>query len=807
MHTEHTELSKIQLQPERAGLPYKHIPARSFDPESGAFLLQFDSGENRLGVCFEAQPITGADESTVSRLKSVLTTRMPNDTFIQFGLFSEPDVSLLSGHYLSKKINADGILAEVAQKHVEMLTRGVEEPLGGMNNTCLNRQKVIINISIPCALTPSADEIRLVSDLAAKLKEGLGSAGLNLRRMEESSYLALLRRFFYLYDRDDFSVDEYSPIREQVFAPATSVDFTKSDEINFDEGKYYAKMLSVKRYPKTAGIGLMNMLIGDPMGSQNQLTDPFWMSATIYYPDQDKKQSAVRAKYAWLTNQAIGPVARFIPMLGYKKRGMDTLIHEIDGDAGMLCELNFTMTLFSRSRERLSGLTASWRAWASSFGFEMREDRRILMPLFYTVLPFGQSVLGIKNLYRFSTMCVSHVIHHLPILGNWLGSGTGGMGLYIGRRGQLALFDPYDSPTNYNGFIVAEAGAGKSFVAQKLICDMRANGGRVWSIDQGRSQEKLCRVLGGQFIEFSEDSDICLNPFTHVVDIKEDMDMLKAVITKMAAPVDGLDDFRQAAIEAKILAAFSVAGHDSDITLVAEQCLNDKDMRIRDIGTQLYPFTRQGSFGRWFNGKNNVDLTNDYVVLELQELHSKKVLQQVVLLLLFGSISHEMYLTHGRKKLLLVDEAWSLLDDPIMGKAIEAAYRKVRKHDGAAWIITQSIADLYDSSVGRAIISSSAWQIILQQKSDSIEHALKSGNLKLDPYTLNMMKSIHTIPGSYSEMMIRSGDSWGIVRLVVDRFSQVLFSTKGWERDDVLERIHAGEDPVDVINNLIAERG
>jgi conjugal transfer ATP-binding protein TraC len=404
-------------------------------------------------------------------------------------------------------------------------------------------------------------------------------------------------------------------------------------------------------------------------------------------------------------------------------------------------------------------------------------------------------------------MCVSHVIHHLPILGNWLGSGTGGMGLYIGRRGQLALFDPYDSPTNYNGFIVAEAGAGKSFVAQKLICDMRANGGRVWSIDQGRSQEKLCRVLGGQFIEFSEESDICLNPFTHVVDIKEDMDMLKAVITKMAAPVDGLDDFRQAAIEAKILAAFSVAGHDSDITLVAEQCLNDKDMRIRDIGTQLYPFTRQGSFGRWFNGKNNVDLTNDYVVLELQELHSKKVLQQVVLLLLFGSISHEMYLTHGRKKLLLVDEAWSLLDDPIMGKAIEAAYRKVRKHDGAAWIITQSIADLYDSSVGRAIIGSSAWQIILQQKSDSIEHALKSGNLKLDPYTLNMMKSIHTIPGSYSEMMIRSGDSWGIVRLVVDRFSQVLFSTKGWERDNVLERIHAGEDPVDVINNLIAERG
>ncbi|MDD5056526.1 MAG: type IV secretion system protein TraC [Sideroxydans sp.] len=800
--------TKIQLQPERSGLPYMNIAARSFDPESGAFILQFNSGENRLGVCFEAQPITGADESTVSRLKSVLTTRFPKDTFIQFGLFSEPDVSLMSGLYLSKKIEARGILAEVAQKHVEMLTQGVEAPLRGMNNTCLNRQRVIVSITIPCSLKPSANEREQVSDLAAKLKEGLGSAGLNLKQMDESSYLALLRRFFYLYERDDFAVDDYLPTREQVFAPATSVDFkSKNDEINFDDGKYFAKMLAVKRYPKTAGIGLMNMLIGDPMGSQNQVTDPFWMSATIYYPDQEKKQSAVRTKYAWLTNQAIGPIARFIPMLGYKQRGMDKLIQEIDGDAGMLCELNFTMTLFSRSRERLSGLAAAWRAWAASFGFEMREDRVILRPLFYTVLPFGQSVQGIKNLYRFSTLCISHAIHHLPILGNWQGSGTGGMSLFIGRRGQLALFDPYDSPTNYNGFIVAEAGAGKSFVAQKIICDMRASGGRVWSIDQGRSQEKLCRVLGGQFIEFSEDSNICLNPFTHVVDIKEDMDMLKAVITKMAAPVDGLDDFRQAAIEAKILAAFSVAGHEADITLVAEQCLNDKDLRIKDIGTQLYPFTRQGSFGRWFNGANNVDLTNDYVVLELQDLHSKKVLQQVVLLLLFDSISHEMYLTSGRKKLLLVDEAWALLDDPIMGKAIEAAYRKVRKHEGAAWIITQSIADLYDSPVGRAIIGSSAWQIIMQQKPDSIEHALKSGNLKLDPYTLSMMKSIHTIPGRYSEMMIRSGDSWGVVRLIVDRFPQVLFSTKGWERDAVLDRIHAGENAVDVINELIAERG
>lgn len=797
----------IQLRQDRDEFPYINIPTRACDSDSGAFLLQFVSGENRLGMVFQTSPITGADETTISRLTSVLTTRFPDDTFIQVGLLSEPDVSLLSEMYMTPKINATGMLAEVAQKHVEMLKEAVNTPLRGMNNTCLNRQRVIISITIPCTHKPSPDELTLISDLGSKIKEGFSSVGMALQRMTEAEYLSLKRRFFYMYQADDFSVDDFAPLREQVFAPATAVNFDVSDEINFDDGKYFAKVMSVKKFPKTAGIGLMNMLIGDPMGSQNQLTDPFWLSATLYFPNQDSKLNAVRAKAAFLSNQASSPVARFIPSLGYKNRGMQVLIHEIEGNSGVLCELNFTMTLFSKDRERLSGLAAGWRAWAASFGFEMREDRRILKALFYTILPFGQSKEGIKNLARFNTMCVSHAIHHLPIIGNWIGSGAGAMSLYVGRRGQLAVFDPYDSSTNYNGVIVAEAGAGKSFVAQKLICDMLANGGRVWSIDQGRSQEKLCKILGGQFIEFGEDSEICLNPFTKVVDIKEDMDMLVAVITKMAAPTEGLNDFAQSALQAKIMSAFSVAGTDTDISLVAEQCLNDPEPRIRDIGAQLYPFTSQGSFGRWFNGRNNVDLSNDYVVLELQELASKKTLQQVVLLLLFGSISHEMYLTHGRRKLLLVDEAWSLLDDPIMGKAIESAYRKVRKHDGAAWIITQSIADLYESPVGRAIISSSAWQIILQQKPDSIEHAVKSGHLKLDLYTLNMMKSIHTIPGSFSEMMIRNGESWGIVRLIVDRFSQVLFSTKGWERDEVLERMHKGGDPVQVIKQLIAERG
>jgi len=792
-------------------LPFKNLLARSFDPDSNVFLLQSDEGETRAGMCFETSPLTGANEQTISRLNSVLTTNMPKDTFIQIGLLSEPDVSFLASIYLRDKIASDGLLGEMSRRRVEMLQSGVDTPLKGMKGVHLNRQRVIISVSIP--ISARLDEMNggkaEMADLGVKIKEGFSSVGFHLTEMDEGSYLALLRRFFYLYDHDDYRVDDFKETREQVFAPNTCVDFDHN-EISLDNGKYFAKMLSVKHFPSTAGIGLMNMLIGDPMGSDNQITEPFWMSSTIYYPDQQSKLSTVRKKHAFLTNQAFGPMARLIPMLGYKKQGIDTLVHEIDGAGGVLCELNFTMTLFSRNKEALSGLSSNWRAWAKSFGFDMREDARILRPLFFSLLPFGQTVEGIRNLSRFHTMCVSHAVHQLPLIGNWSGSGAGGMSVLVGRRGQLALFDPFDSPTNKNGLIAAESGAGKSVWSQQMLFDTLAAGGRAWVIDQGRSYQKQCSVLGldkAQFIEFSEDSNICLNPFSTIDDINDEMAILVSVIEKMAAPSSGFDDYARATVESKILAAYSTTGKNTTITMVAEQCLNDNDKRIQDIGAQLFPFTSRGTFGRWFDGQNNVDLSKDFVVLELQELENKKVLQQVVLLLLFSSVNHEMFLTHGRKKMLLIDEAWSLIDDPVMARAIEEMYRKARKHQGSIWLVTQNVADIYDSPRGMAIASNCAWQIIMQQKPEAVERLGKSDHVQLDPYTINMMKSIHTIPSDYSEMMIKRGDSWGVVRLITDRFSQVVYSTTGWERDLVLDRIEAGHDAKTVINELIAERG
>nr|WP_282448543.1 hypothetical protein [Marinobacter goseongensis] len=182
--------------------------------------------------------------------------------------------------------------------------------------------------------------------------------------------------------------------------------------------------------------------------------------------------------------------------------------------------------------------------------------------------------------------------------------------------------DLFDSASNYNAVIAAASGAGKSFVTNEIICSYLATGERVWVIDVGYSYKKLCDVLGGVFIEFSEDRDICLNPFDVIKNFKEEINMIVGLLTAMAAPNEKLSDLQLAIMRRTLNELWEQHGHNLTIDLVAKQLIEtglaEQDSRIADIGNQLYPFTSTGEFGHWFNGRNNLDVAgNSFVVLEL----------------------------------------------------------------------------------------------------------------------------------------------------------------------------------------------
>ena len=196
-------------------------------------------------------------------------------------------------------------------------------------------------------------------------------------------------------------------------------------------------------------------------------------------------------------------------------------------------------------------------------------------------------------------------------------------------------------------------------------------------------------------------------------------------------------------------------------------------------------------------------MKNDFVVLELDGLQQQRQLQQVVLLQIIAQVTNEMFHDNKRKKILIIDEGWSLLDDPIMARAMLSCYKKCRKHMGSIITVTQGISDLYNSPAGQSMIENAAWQIILAQKAEAIDSVRKNGQLALDDYNYEMLKTLTTINGSHSEMMIVGNDCAGIFRLTVDKFTQAMFSTSGKDRYQVLEDIDNGMDALEAIERQV----
>ena len=177
-----------------------------------------------------------------------------------------------------------------------------------------------------------------------------------------------------------------------------------------------------------------------------------------------------------------------------------------------------------------------------------------------------------------------------------------------------------------------------------------------------------------------------------------------------------------------------------------------------------------------------------------------------MLLQLIYQIQQAMFLgDRGRRKIVIIDEAWDLLTSGEVGKFIETGYRRFRKYNGAAIVITQSLADLYANAVGEAIAANSATTFQLAQKAETLEQLANAG--KLPGGALNRLKSVHTAPGRYAELYLMSNRGSGLARLVVSPFLQLLYSTRADDVAAIARLRRQGLGLVEAIEILVQRSG
>ena len=197
-----------------------------------------------------------------------------------------------------------------------------------------------------------------------------------------------------------------------------------------------------------------------------------------------------------------------------------------------------------------------------------------------------------------------------------------------------------------------------------------------------------------------------------------------------------------------------------------------------DLATALLPFSAKGTYGPFFLGDTNLDMSADLTVFELSDLSSREELRSVVLTAIMFVASQTMRkLNRQIPKALIIDEAWQMLKGGAMADFVETYSRTCRKYGSSLITATQSINDFYKSGGSKAALENSDWMVVLQQKPETIADFRKSDRFEMDNFTDALLRSLKRNGTDYSDILIRGPDTQTVCRLVLDPFSATLYSS------------------------------
>lgn len=770
--------------------------------------------QSYLGGCFIATPLNGMDDQGFDQFVSAISVKLPPNSIIQILQVATNHVDDLIDNYYEnnyKAINSNSGLTvkqkenlhSIVLKRTEALREAKIVPPVPANGITLRQSRILVSVKIPADLHVSEYDLQRTKELILTVYDSLRSSTLtDLKQLTINEYLAQVRSIIYPFDPLDNNYDANQGISEQVFKKTTETD--NRDPNITKIGDTYFSVLSVDSLPQKNDISLTNMLVGDPMGTTKQVGCPFLINCTIIIPDTQEEITKIDFDYAQTSDTATPWAQKFQPRLVDRLHGLE-LLRNATKRGQIPCRMFFNVVLFSKDKQKLPRIATVLQSYYKSLNLKMVPDSKIVLPLLWNTLPLYLSMESIKNTSRTLRMTTHHAATFAPLFADFQNLRRDFSQIYYTRRGNIFGFDPM-AGQNHNGMVFGSSGGGKSVFSQNFLLQEYESGALIRIIDDGQSYKKLCKTLGGSFIEFSEHSNVCLNPFTLVQNINEERDQLARVIKQMASPQTQLNDFCMSKIKQAILSVYSVSGTKTTISDIADFLSVQEEEEIRRLGSQLFEYTEDGSYGKYFNGENNLNLDAQMVVLELDGLKTSPDLKTVVMMMICTRIQADMYRNFSySRKFVMFEEVTSYFKDPLVGDFIADFYERVRKYRGGCWLVTQNAERIAESpALGKVMINAN-YMIYLPYVAEQIDIMAQKKLIKNDPYIINTYKSLRLAKGVYSEAMIfeTSNENVSVIRTILNDYEKILFSSSDEYFRPFLERIDAGEDVAQIIESYL----
>ncbi|HJV33338.1 MAG TPA: DUF87 domain-containing protein [Patescibacteria group bacterium] len=498
----------------------------------------------------------------------------------------------------------------------------------------------------------------------------------------------------------------------------------KPDKVRL--GDLYARTIFVVTYPRYLSMGWFTPIIN--------------FSATMdvgmfFYPVQPEvilKQ--LKNKVGVLEAQIIGDAEKGAardPLRETALRDIEKLRDDLTQGIEHFFQFALYVTLYAPSEKDLDDLTNQIEG---IFGARLIYTKRVLYQAeqgFNSTLPIGNDELMITF-----NMNTSPIASGFPFVSADLTSDNGILYGINRHNNSLILFDRF-SLQNANAVVFATSGAGKSYTVKLEVLRSLMVGIEVIIIDPEMEYKHLSDAVSGTYINISLASDAKLNVFDLPRPVGEDVrseDIIRSAVIAvkglMRIMFGDMTTAEDSIIDRALLETYAkkdiVPG--VDLATVEPPIMSDFQQVLEGItGTENLQIKLRkyidGTFSGLLNSPTTVEMNNKLVIFSVRDLEDE--LRPLAVYTIVNYIWN-IVRSERKKRILVIDEAWWLMQHDDSAKFIFALVKRCRKYYLGVTTITQDVNDFLRSPYGQAIVTNSSMQVLLKQSAASIDLVQKT---------------------------------------------------------------------------------
>ena len=495
-------------------------------------------------------------------------------------------------------------------------------------------------------------------------------------------------------------------------------------EIDFNDvriGDMYYRTFFVSGYPRFVGANWLSPVIN---------FDHTLLTSMFYYPVKSKvilddlRRKITELEATTMTNREKGKISD--PVVEAALEDANALQEQLVKGVEKYFQFSFYITIPAYDLEELNNISSKLESLLASLLLVSKTSALQMEDAFRSCIP-----TGIDRLMITRNMDTTSLATTFPFTSSDLTMEEGIMYGINKHNGSLVIFDRF-SMENANSVVFAKSGAGKSYFVKLEALRHLVFGAHIMIIDPEEEYLNLCEVVGGNYISFSANSKQKINPFDLSGIATEGENELGqkliSLVTLLKLMLGQLNSTEEAILDRALIETYRMKGITTDPDTQATKeppvmedlykvLLGGSEPESKNMADRLEKFIK-GSMTGIFDSQSNIDLQSSMTVFSTKNLEDalRPIAFYMILDYVWTTIRRDL-----RKRILIVEEAWYLMQNPDSARFIYGIAKRARKYYLGLTTISQDVDDFLTSEYGKAVVTNSSIQMLFKQHPAAID--------------------------------------------------------------------------------------